>query len=99
MRMSRILLLLVALIAGGLAAFLATRGPAPVDPAGPSSPEVIEEARAKVLVATAPIGVGDRLSSANMAWLDWPQNALREDYALATTVEEERGPVEIWWRR
>jgi 4-amino-4-deoxy-L-arabinose transferase-like glycosyltransferase len=25
--------------------------------------------------------------------------ALREDYALATTVEEERGPVEIWWRR
>lgn len=89
MRMSRILLLVVALIAGGLAAFLATRGgPAPVDPTNPTSPQVIEEARTQVLVATAPIGVGDRLSNTNMAWMDWPQNAVREDYIQQTAMPE-----------
>ena len=60
MRMSRILLLVVALIAGGLAAFLATRGGPPPQPAAPSQPEIVEEAGTKVLVATAPIGVGPR---------------------------------------
>ncbi|HZY67583.1 MAG TPA: Flp pilus assembly protein CpaB [Devosia sp.] len=78
--MSRILLLLVALLAGGLAAYLATRGgDVPGDPAV-AEPEVIEEARTQVLVATAPIGVGERLSEANMVWQDWPENAVREDY-------------------
>jgi len=89
MRMSRVLLLLVALVAGGLAAYLATRGgspePAPVDPA---SPAVVEEARAQVLVATMPIGVGERLSSANMAWQDWPKNAVQEDYIAQEAMPE-----------
>lgn len=89
MRMSRILLLLVALMAGGLAAFLATRGgDAPSTPTGPSSPEVIEEARIKVLVASAPIGVGERLSESNMVWQDWPQNAMREDYIREDVMPE-----------
>jgi pilus assembly protein CpaB len=96
MRLSRILLLLVALIAGGLAAYLATRGggePAP----GPQSPEVIEEARTQVLVATAPIGMGERLSETNMAWQDWPQNSVREDYiskdALPEALTDMKGTV------
>jgi pilus assembly protein CpaB len=63
-----------------LAAFLATRGGEPVTPQDPGSPEVIEEARVQVLVATTAIGIGERLSSANMAWLDWPKNAVRPDY-------------------
>lgn len=89
MRMSRILLLVVALIAGGLAAYLATRGsPEPINPGGPTGPEIIEEARTKVLVATAPIGVGDRLSANNMAWLDWPQTAVREDYIQESVMPE-----------
>lgn len=88
MRMSRILLLVVALIAGGLAAFLATRGgPAP-DPVGPQGPDIIEEARTQVLVATLPIGVGDRLSGTNMAWMDWPQNAVRDDYIRQDAMPE-----------
>jgi pilus assembly protein CpaB len=86
--MSRILLLLVALIAGGLAAFLATRGGTPPpSPNVPTQPEIIEEARTKVLVATAPIGMGQRLSETNMAWMDWPENAVREDY-----IQEENSP-------
>jgi pilus assembly protein CpaB len=89
MRMSRILLLLVALIAGGLAAYLATRGgEAPSDPTGPVAPEIIEEARIKVLVAAAPIGMGERLSSTNMVWQDWPQNAIREDYVRQDAMPE-----------
>ena len=88
MRMSRILLLVVALIAGGLAAFLATRGGPPPQPAAPSQPEIVEEARTKVLVATAPIGVGQRLSDVNMAWQDWPENAVREDYIKQQNVPD-----------
>jgi len=89
MRMSRILLLLVALMAGGLAAFLATRGGTPPpDPAVPTQPEIIEEARTKVLVAVAPIGVGERLSATNMAWQDWPENSVREDYIQEQAVPD-----------
>ena len=44
--MSRVLLLLVALIAGGLAAFLATRGAPPPAQQDPQAPAIIEEAHA-----------------------------------------------------
>ncbi len=95
--MSRVLLLLVALIAGGLAAFLATRGAPPPAQQDPQAPAIIEEARVKVLVATAPIGVGERLSTSNMTWMDWPQNALREDYiqeaAMPDALTEMQGTV------
>ena len=60
MRPARIVLLLVALVAGGLAAFLATRGTGPVT--------VVEQAAApqqqpaaQILVAKQAIGVGQRL--------------------------------------
>jgi pilus assembly protein CpaB len=86
--MSRILLLLVALVAGGLAAFLATRGGGPVVvPETPTNPKVIEEARVQVLVASAPIGIGQRLSEKNMEWRDWPKGALLEDY-----IDSEKAP-------
>lgn len=88
MRMSRILLLLVALIAGGLAAFLATRGGGdPVQP-DPATPEIVQEARTQVLVATAPIGMGERLSAANVTWQDWPANAVLEDYISSDAMPE-----------
>lgn len=98
MKMSRILLLVVALMAGGLAAFLATRGgEAPLAPSDPAGPEVIQETRVQVLVATAPIGVGERLSETNMVWMDWPQNAVREDYIsqadLPDAMTEMKGAV------
>lgn len=89
MRMSRILLLVVALVAGGLAAFLAMRGgDAPSTPTGPSSPEVIQEARLKVLVAAAPIGMGERLSDSNIVWMDWPESAVRDDYIRQDVMPE-----------
>ena len=89
MRMSRILLLLVALLAGGLAAYLATQAGQPASgPASPQEPEVIAEPRIQVLVATAPIGVGERLSAANMSWIEWPQTAVRDDYISQASMPE-----------
>jgi pilus assembly protein CpaB len=86
MRMSRILLLLVALVAGGLAAYLATRGGG--EAPAPATPEVVQEARTQILVATMPIGVGQRLSPTNMAWQDWPANAIRDGYIEKAALPE-----------
>lgn len=88
MKPARILLIVVALVAGGLAAFLATRG-------GPASPSEIAEAapvqmeaRARVLVANRAIGLGQRLTSDDVSWQDWPEGALRAEFITATTVPD-----------
>jgi pilus assembly protein CpaB len=77
MRVSRIVLLLVALLAGGLAAFLATRGG---DQPAPATTEVVKEARAQVLVAKQNVGLGQKLTSENLEWQDWPEGAVRPEY-------------------
>lgn len=96
MRPSRIVLLLVAILAGGLAAFLATRGDRPVQVV--QGPEVIvEEAKAQILVAAAPIGVGQRLSPDTIEWQDWPEGAVRPEYvtisAMPDAITEMSGAV------
>lgn len=79
MKPTSIVLLLVALIAGGLAAFLATQQSGPVQVVqGPTT--VVQEAKEQVLIATGPIGVGQRLSADTVQWADWPEGAVREDY-------------------
>ena len=82
MRPARILLLLVALIAGGLAAYLATRGsgtPAPtIVVQQAAAPKVVPATR--VLVAKAPIGVGQRLTADLVDWQPWPGDAVRAEY-------------------
>lgn len=96
MRPSRIVLLLVAILAGGLAAFLATRGDRPVQVV--QGPEVIiEEAKAQILVAATPIGVGQRLSPETIEWQDWPEGAVRPEYvtiaAMPDAITEMSGAV------
>jgi pilus assembly protein CpaB len=56
MKPARIILLVVALVAGGLAAFLVTRGGRPA-PQPQTVTQVVEEAKTQVLVAKAPIGI------------------------------------------
>ncbi|MEQ1768432.1 MAG: Flp pilus assembly protein CpaB [Devosia sp.] len=85
--MSRIVLLLVAVLAGGLAAFLAMR-PGPEPQQLPPETQVIEEARAQVLVAKANIGLGERLSDLNMEWAPWPENAVRPEYVSIKATPE-----------
>jgi pilus assembly protein CpaB len=81
MKASRILLLAVALGAGGLAAFLATRGDAPAIIRETSvQVQVREEQKARILIASKPIGVGERLTTQSVEWADWPEGALRPEY-------------------
>jgi len=79
MKPTSIVLLLVALIAGGLAAFLATQQSRQVQVvSGPTT--VVQEAKTQILIATTPIGVGERLSTKSVEWADWPEGAVRDDY-------------------
>lgn len=80
MRPSRIVLLLVAILAGGLAAFLATRNNAPTAPVVVTETQVVQEKKTQILVAVAPIGVGERLSEKSVQWEDWPEGAVRPEY-------------------
>lgn len=88
MRPARIVLLLVALVAGSLAAFLVTRGGRAPEPAQQAATQVIEEAKTQVLVARAPIGVGERLSAERVEWQDWPESALRAEYVTVATMPD-----------
>jgi pilus assembly protein CpaB len=95
MKRARIILLSVAVVAGGLAAFLATRGSAPqqIHVAG----EVTKETRTMIMVARKSIGVGERLNSALIKWEEWPSGSLRPEYinidATPEGMEELTGAV------
>ena len=88
MKPSRIVLVLVALLAGGLAAFLATRGGNAPRQEAAAPPQVIEEAREEILVAIAPIGLGERLSEKTVQWQQWPAGAVREDYITKASAPD-----------
>jgi pilus assembly protein CpaB len=79
MRPSRIALVLVALVAGGIAAFLATQH----DPVSPPIVQQVAKAApvvtTKILVAKQTIDVGERLTPAMLEWQDWPQSTLRPE--------------------
>ncbi|MEO8757592.1 MAG: Flp pilus assembly protein CpaB [Devosia sp.] len=88
MRVSRIVLVLVALVAAGLAAFLALSGGGSQPVQVESTTTVIPEARAQVLVAKTNIGVGERLSDANLQWQDWPEGAVRSEYITSSATPQ-----------
>lgn len=86
MRPARIILVVVALVAGGLAALLVTRmGKAP-EPSAEVVTQVVQEAKTQVLVAKAPIGVGERLKPENLEWQNWPEGALRPEYVTVSAM-------------
>lgn len=89
MRASRIILLLVALLAAGLAAyfFMATVN-TPVQQVAEAPAKVIHEKKAKILVAKTSIGMGQRLTEGTVEWQDWPEGALREEYITEAAVPE-----------
>lgn len=91
MRPARILLLLVAILAGGLAAFLATRGDAPSPQQAIT--EFIQEPRGQVLVASEAIGVGQRLSASVLQWQDWPTGAIRPEFITTEMLPD--GPESL----
>lgn len=86
---SRILLLAIALAAGGLAAFFATqRDQAIPEPSTQPATEVVEPAGTQILVAKGTIGVGQRLSPALVEWADWPQGAVRPEHITIAAAPE-----------
>jgi pilus assembly protein CpaB len=89
MKPARILLIVVAIVAGGLAAFLATRGNNPRPQETESAAlEVQTESRAQVLVATRAIGLGQRLTEADVGWQDWPEGGVRSEFITAGAVPD-----------
>jgi pilus assembly protein CpaB len=93
MKPARIILLVVALVAGGLAAFLVTRGGSRPAPQPQTVTQVVEEAKTQVLVAKAPIGIGERLDALTVEWVDWPEGALRSDYVTISAMPD--APAEL----
>ncbi len=87
MKPARMLLLLVAVVTGGLAAFLATRGEAPSTQIIQTT-EVRQEAKRQVLIATATIGVGQRLTASLVSWQDWPEGAVRPEYITSDVIPD-----------
>ena len=92
------------LIAGGLAAFLATRTRS--DAAGARSDQRVQESQGAGAGRQDPIGVGERLSTENVQWQDWPEGAVRKriHHQSATPEgarpDERRGrPLRILHRR
>lgn len=90
MKPARILLIVVALVAGGLAAFLATRDGGDSDPQTVEVTQVQQERRAQVLVANSAIGLGQRITAEDVAWQDWPEGAVRGDYITRKAVPDAR---------
>ncbi|MBJ6988798.1 MULTISPECIES: Flp pilus assembly protein CpaB [unclassified Devosia] len=90
MRPARIILIAVALIAGGLAAILVTRGGSTPEPSAPQAvaTQIVPEAKVQVLVASRGIGVGERLLAESTQWQDWPEQALRPEFVTVTAMPE-----------
>jgi pilus assembly protein CpaB len=83
-KMPRLLLLAVALVAGVMAAFLALqRDPSAAPTVEAAAPEIVREARARILVARDAIGVGQRLTPDLIGWEEWPEGAMRAEYVSA----------------
>ena len=90
MKLSRFALLAVAIVAGGLAAWIATQREAPMAPAVAAQPEtiVVAEPTVQVLVAREPVAVGQRLGSAAFDWVAWPESATHPEFILQSSAPD-----------
>lgn len=73
---SRVILVSVALLAGGVAAYLATTLQPPEPPAPEVVTQVVAAPTAQVLVAKDTIAVGQRVTASALEWIEWPENAV-----------------------
>lgn len=76
--MVRIVILTVALLAGGGAAWLVYGALTDKSADGPVAEAPAQIATTAVLVAAQPIGRGDRLGPGNLQWQDWPEAVISE---------------------
>lgn len=83
---SRIILLSVALITGGVAAFLASQLSTPLEAL--PAPEPVAAPTVEVLVAKTAIGVGQRVTADLVEWTAWPEASVRSEFVTATAAPE-----------
>ena len=85
MKLFRVLVLVIALVAGGIAAYLALN----LGPGSAPAPTVVELApqiqSQDVLVAAADIGQGEKLTPENLRWQRWPDDAMNGNYIQKQT--------------
>lgn len=85
---SRLALVLIAVVAGGIAAYLAmSREPAPA-PVATAPVEAAAAPMTQILVAKSNLAVGQRLTPEMLEWQDWPDAAMRPDY-VSNAVDPE----------
>lgn len=80
MKLFRVLVLAVALVAGGLAAYLALNIGSPPEQATAVLEPVPQIKTQQVLVTNANIGQGQTLTAENIRWQEWPEAAITEGY-------------------
>ena len=97
MKLFRAVVLVIALAAGGIAAYLALNmspGAAPEQPVVELAPQIQSQ---DVLVASADIGQGQRLTEDNIRWQRWPDDAINPGYiqkqATPDAIKEMAGSV------
>ncbi|MDI1262254.1 MAG: Flp pilus assembly protein CpaB [bacterium] len=83
MNTARIVVLAVAIGAGGLAAYLASGSDTPPAPAAP----VAQLPTAEVLVAKADIGLGQSVKAEDMQWQAWPASGVGNFISRASKAE------------
>jgi len=85
MKLFRVLVLVIAIVAGGIAAYLALN----LGPRGEPAPTVVELApqiqSQDVLVAASDIGQGAKLTPENIRWQRWPDEAMNGNYIQKQT--------------
>lgn len=88
MKLFRVLVLAVALVAGGIAAYLALNLNSGTTPA-PTVVELAPQIQSQdVLVAATDIGQGERISADNIRWQGWPEDALNSTYIQKQTMPD-----------
>jgi len=75
----RIGILALALVAAGLAAFLA-RSLVSNETPQVAVPQIIEQPMAEVLVAAGDLALGQRVSKGDLVWQPWPEDAVSDAY-------------------
>jgi pilus assembly protein CpaB len=85
MKLFRVLVLVIALVAGGVAAYLAIN----LGPSGAPAPTVVELApqitSQDVLVAASDIVQGAKITPENVRWQRWPDDAMNGNYIQKQT--------------
>jgi len=85
MKVARLMILGVAVVAGGFAAWLANRSPD-----APAPPPPVAEDKTEILVTAKEMPVGNVLSAGDLTWQSWPKTTVSSEDVLRTEQPDAR---------